>query len=84
MEDIGRTWKGTDVPYNFTLNISFINKSLIDNRVNNIVHYCHTLEEANEWYDVLVDDTVDRALVKNNVSGEVTWLKKDNDEERIL
>ena len=29
-------------------------------------------------YKDLIDETVDRALIKDNVTGKVTWLKKNH------
>lgn len=57
----------------YTVNISFKRK-MFEN-VSNIVEKVKTMKEAMSFKD-LIDDTVDRALIKDNVTGKVTWLKK--------
>lgn len=57
----------------YTINISFKRK-MFDNG-SNIVEKVKTLKEALS-YKELIDDTVDRALIKDNVTGKVTWLKE--------
>ncbi len=44
-------------------------------KVSNIVEKVKTLKEAMTYKD-LIDETVDRALIKDNVTGKVTWLKE--------
>ena len=53
----------------YTINISFKQYG-----TDNIVEKVKTLREAESYKD-LIDDTVDRALLKDNVSGKVTWWK---------
>ena len=43
--------------------------------VSNIVEKVKTMKEAMSFKG-LIDDTVDRALIKDNVTGKVTWLKE--------
>lgn len=43
--------------------------------VSNVVEKVKTMKEAMSFKD-LIDDTVDKALIKDNVTGKVTWLKK--------
>jgi hypothetical protein len=43
--------------------------------VNNIVESVKTLREAMS-YKNLIDETVNRALIKDNVTGKVIWLKE--------
>jgi hypothetical protein len=57
----------------YTVNISFKRK-MFEN-VSNIVEKVKTMKEAMSFKD-LIDDTVDRALIKDNVTGKVTWLKE--------
>ena len=57
----------------YTVNISF--KKQMFERVSNIVEKVKTLKEAMAYKD-LIDETVDRALIKDNVTGKVTWLKE--------
>ena len=57
----------------YTINISF--KTEMFEKVNNIVEKVKTMKEAMSFED-LIDDTVDRALIKDNVTGKVIWLKK--------
>ena len=57
----------------YTVNISF--KKQIFEKVSNIVEKVKTLKEAMTYKD-LIDETVDRALIKDNVTGKVTWLKE--------
>lgn len=59
----------------YTINISF--KTEMFENVNNIVEKVKTMKEAMSFKD-LIDDTVDRALIKDNVTGKVTWLKKNS------
>ena len=40
-----------------------------------VVEKVKTLKEAMTYKD-LIDETVDRALIKDNVTGKVTWLKE--------
>jgi hypothetical protein len=42
--------------------------------VSNIVERVKTMKEALTYSD-LIDDTVEKALIKDNVTGKVTWLK---------
>ena len=57
----------------YTVNISFKRKMF--ESVSNIVEKVKTMKEAMSFKD-LIDDTVDRALIKDNVTGKVTWLKE--------
>ena len=57
----------------YTVNISF-KKQMFD-KVSNIVEKVKTLKEAMTYKD-LIDETVDRALIKDNVTGKVIWLKE--------
>ena len=57
----------------YTINISF--KKQIFEKVSSIVEKVKTLKEAMTYKD-LIDETVDRALIKDNVTGKVTWLKE--------
>ena len=57
----------------YTVNISF--KKQMFEKVSNIVEKVKTLKEA-MTYKELIDETVDRALIKDNVTGKVTWLKE--------
>ena len=57
----------------YTVNISF--KREMFEKVSNIVEKVKTLKEA-MTYKELIDETVDRALIKDNVTGKVTWLKE--------
>tara|TARA_R110002124_G_scaffold253785_1_gene419235 strand:+ start:259 stop:438 length:180 start_codon:yes stop_codon:yes gene_type:complete len=57
----------------YTVNISF--KKQIFEKVSNIVEKVKTLKEAMTYKD-LIDETVDRALIKDNVTGKITWLKE--------
>ncbi len=57
----------------YTVNISF-KKQMLE-KVSNIVEKVKTLKEAMTYKD-LIDETVDRALIKDNVTGKVTWLKE--------
>ena len=43
--------------------------------VSNIVENVKTLREAMECED-LIDDTVSKALIRDNVTGKVIWLKR--------
>jgi len=57
----------------YTINISF--KTKMFENVNNIVESVKTLREAMS-YKNLIDETVNRALIKDNVTGKVIWLKE--------
>jgi hypothetical protein len=57
----------------YTVNISF--KKQMFEKASNIVEKVKTLKEAMTYKD-LIDETVDRALIKDNVTGKVTWLKE--------
>lgn len=57
----------------YTVNISF--KKQMFEKVSNIVENVKTLKEA-MMYKELIDETVNRALIKDNVTGKVTWLKE--------
>lgn len=57
----------------YTVNISF--KQKMFERVENIVYTCKTLKQAEEARS-LIDNTVDRALIKDNVTGKVIWIKE--------
>ena len=57
----------------YTINISF--KRKMGDNGSNIVEKVKTLKEAMS-YKELIDETVDRALIKDNVTGKVTWLKE--------
>ena len=57
----------------YTVNISF--KKQMFEKVSNIVEKVKTLKEAMTYKD-LIDETVDRALIKDNATGKVTWLKE--------
>jgi hypothetical protein len=56
----------------YTINISF-NTEMFEES-NNIVEKVKTLKEAMSYKD-LIDSTVKKALVKDNVTGKITWLK---------
>ena len=56
----------------YLINISF--KTEMFEKVNNIVERVKTMKEA-LTYSELIDETVDKALIKDNVTGKVTWLK---------
>ena len=45
------------------------------NNVSNIVERYKTKREAIE-YSKLIDDTVEQALIKDNVTGKVKWIRK--------
>lgn len=60
----------------YTINISFkssLRLGLIPTK--NIVENFKTLKEA-EQYKCIIDDTVAKALVRDNVTGEITWWKE--------
>lgn len=57
----------------YTINISF--KTQLGELSNNIVENVKTFKEAMSYSD-LIDETVDRGLIKDNVTGKITWLKK--------
>jgi hypothetical protein len=56
----------------YLINISF--KTEMFEKVSNIVERVKTMKEA-LTYTELIDDTVDKALIKDSVTGKVTWLK---------
>lgn len=56
----------------YLLNISF--KQQISDKASNIVELFKTKKEAMQ-YSELIDETVDKALLKDNVTGKVVWLK---------
>jgi hypothetical protein len=56
----------------YTINISF-NTEMFEES-SNIVEKVKTLKEAMSYKD-LIDNTVKKALVKDNVTGKITWLK---------
>ena len=58
----------------YILNISFKTKSLLEVS-NNVVEEFKTLREAMSFKD-LIDDSVDRALIRDVVTGKVIWLKE--------
>ena len=57
----------------YTINISF-NRCISDNG-SNIVEDVKTLTEAMS-YKSIIDNTVKKALIKDNVTGKVIWLKQ--------
>jgi hypothetical protein len=57
----------------YTINISF--KCGMFEKSDNIVEYVKTKREVLS-YSTMLDDTVDKALIKDNVTGKVEWLKK--------
>ena len=57
----------------YTINISF-KREMLD-KGTNIVEKVKTLKEAMS-YKELIDDTVERALIKDNFTEKVTWLKE--------
>lgn len=57
----------------YTINIGFKTERFED--VNNIVERVKTMKEAMGYKDLL-DDTVSKALIKDNVTGKITWLKE--------
>jgi hypothetical protein len=67
-----RNGKITDME-RYTINISF--KTEMFETVSNIVEKVKTLKEAMSYKD-LIDETVNKALIKDNVTGRVTWLKE--------
>ena len=56
----------------YTVNISF--KSNGFEKTSNIVEKVKTMREAISYIDIL-DETVGKALIKDNVTGKITWLK---------
>ena len=56
----------------YLINISF--KTEMFEKVSNIVERVKTMKEA-LTYSELIDETVDKALIKDSVTGKVTWLK---------
>jgi len=57
----------------YTINISFKREMFDDG--SNIVEKVKTLKEAMS-YKELIDDTVKKALIKDNVTNKVIWLKE--------
>ncbi len=57
----------------YIINISFKWDNL-KRPPKNIVEPVKTLREAKS-YDSIIDDTVDRALIKDTVTGKIHWLK---------
>ena len=57
----------------YTVNISF--KKQLHERVGNIVDKVKTLREA-MTYKELIDDTVEKALITDNVTDKIIWLKQ--------
>lgn len=57
----------------YTINISFVCERF--ETVSNIVEKVKTMKEAMS-YKELIDETVKKALIKDNVTGQVTWLKE--------
>lgn len=57
----------------YTINISFITR--IGENVPSIVEKVKTLREAMS-YSGIIDETVSKALIKDNVTGKVIWLKQ--------
>ena len=58
----------------YTINISFKYTPRLE-QVSNVVESVKTMSEAMLCVD-LIDETVERALIKDNVNGKVIWLKK--------
>ena len=59
--------------FRYTINISF--HTVLFEESNNIVEGVPTFKEAMDCKE-LIDDTVHKALIKDNATGEVTWLKR--------
>lgn len=57
----------------YTLNISFKRENF--EKGYNIVEKFKTINEAIKHKE-LIDETVDRAFIKDNVTGKITWLKE--------
>ena len=57
----------------YIVKISF--KQKMFERVTDIVYTCKTLKQAEEASS-LIDNTVDKALIKDNVTGKVIWIKE--------
>ena len=57
----------------YIINISF--KTQMFESVSNIVEKVKTMKEALS-YKELIDETVNKALIKDNVTGKIIWLKK--------
>jgi hypothetical protein len=57
----------------YIINISFVNRGLLG--TTNFVERVKTLKEA-ESLKFLIDDTVDKALIKDTVTDKVIWLKQ--------
>jgi hypothetical protein len=57
----------------YTINISF-NTNFLE-KASNIVENVKTYKEAIS-YQSLIDETVNKALIKDNVTGKVIWLKQ--------
>jgi len=57
----------------YTINISFNSERF--ETTSNIVEKVKTMKEAMS-YKELIDETVKKALIKDNVTGRVTWLKE--------
>ncbi len=62
--------------YRYILNISF--KKELFERSKNITERVKTYKEAISYKDI-IDDTVDKALIKDTVTGKVEWLKGENE-----
>lgn len=59
----------------YLFNVSFVKK--IGEERKNIAEKFKTFREAESYSDI-IDDTVERALIKDTVTGRVTWLKDTN------
>jgi len=60
----------------YTINISFVTEERgFVKRTPNIVEHVKTKREAYSYKDI-IDDTVSKALIKDNVTGKVEWLKR--------
>jgi hypothetical protein len=57
----------------YIINISF-KHNIGSQQVSNVVESVKTMNEAMLYAD-LIDETVECALIKDNVNGLVTWLK---------
>ena len=58
----------------YIVNISFKVNEFFE-KPSNIVEKVKTLKEAMS-FESLIDNTVDKALVKDTVTGKIIWLKK--------
>ena len=58
----------------YLVNISFKSKGLRSD-VDNVVETVKTKKEAMSFME-LVDDTVDKALVKDQVTGKIEWIRR--------